>query len=135
MDRKLLNIIKNLCPENCIVKSLPTKRSGNPDLVVVKFPAQIITRNCSVYDWEIEQTHDLHHSKIRPLKLPEGDRMFYCCREFFVFYSPYGSFFEDFGKYATYTVFGEHEYQRYVGVCYCIKELISYLTNTEDIVY
>ncbi len=135
MDLKLLKIIRDVCPKSCIVKSLSTRRKGNPDLVIVKFPAVRIIRGYTVDDWEIEQTHDLHHSKIRPLKLPEGDRMFYCCREFFVFYSPYGGFFEDFGKYATYTVFGEHEYQRYVGVCYCIKELISYLTNTEDIVY
>ncbi len=135
MNLKLLKIIRSVCPKNCIVKSLSTRRKGNPDLVVVKFPANMITRGCTVYDWEIEQTHDLHHSKIRPLKLPEGDRMFYYCGEFFVFYSPYDGFLKDFGKYTTYKVFGEYEYQRYVGECCDINKLLSYLTDTEDIVY
>ena len=135
MNLKLLKIIRNVCPKNCTVKSLSTNRKGNPDLVVVKFPVDIIAKNYTVYDWEIEQTHDLHHSKIRPLKLPEGDRMFYCCKDFFVFYTPYDGLFKDFGGYATYEVFGKDEYQRYVGVCYNINELISYLTDTDDIVY
>ena len=133
MEQKLLNDIRSLCPETCSVKSLPTRRRGNPELVVVTYPADTITPNYDVDDWAIEQIHHLHHDKIRPLGLPVGFRMMYCCKDRFVLYSPFACFFNDFEYPLGYEVYGDGDYQKYVGSCSDINKVIAYLTTKEKI--
>ncbi len=127
-------MIKSVCPKDCQVEVLPTKRRGNTKLVVVKYPPETISKNFDIDDWAIEGIHPLHHDKIRPLQNPAGAyRTIYCCGDNFVFYTPFGGVFRKFSGRLNYEVYGDMEYQKYVGNCADVNKLITYLTTVTDV--
>lgn len=136
MENNLSEALKSVCPKACTVEIMPTLRRGNICLVVVKYPPDTITERFDIDDWAIEEIHLLHHDKVRPLLQPVGSfRTIYCCGNRFVFYSPRGGIFAEFGKRLHYEAYGDMEYQKYVGSCVDINEVITYLTTRSDIFF
>ena len=118
----LEDMIKSVCPKDCQVEVLPTKRR------------ETISKNFDIDDWAIERIHPLHHDKIRPLQNPAGAyRTIYCCGDNFVFYTPFGCVFRKFSGRLNYEVYGDMEYQKYVGNCADVNKLITYLTTVTDV--
>ena len=136
MEQKLLETIKAVCPQNCEVEILPTKRRGNVKLIVIKYPPETINEHFDIDDWAIEKVHDLHHNKVRPLEVPAGEyKTIYCCGDKFVFYSHFGGVFRHFKGHLYCDGYGDREYQKYVGVCSDIDEVITYLTTIEKVIF
>ena len=136
-QEKLLEQLQAICPRECTVKILQTKRRGNIQLIVICYPQEEITPTYGLDDWAIDEILPLHLDKIFPLieELGYRYRAIYCCGDNFVFYTPHNSVFRKFSGAMNGICYGEHEYQKYVGVCADIKELIGYLTTVEDVVF
>ena len=136
MGNKVSEALKGVCPKDCTVEILPTRRRGNIRLVVVKYPSETINERFDIDDWAIEKIHLLHHDKVRPLLQPAGAfRTIYCCGNRFVFYSPQCGVFSKFDGHLGYEGYGDMEYQKYVGNCTDINEVITYLTTRSDVFF
>lgn len=136
MNPELISALQSVCPPKCEVEILPTKRRGKIELVVVKYPPEIITLRHDIGDWAIMEIHPLHHNKVRPLLEPAGAyRALYCCGSNFVFYTPFGGVFRKFMERLHYDGYGDREYQKYVGFCPNIETLIAYITSVEGVLF